>query len=101
MDPHVFEKEKKRKNVGFTAGNIETLRQYRQLIRGQGRSHCFPASRRQHFGRVYDDFVRLIFFHVYGETSILYGELPEESPEQFRFLSPMNQNLVTSTFGKY
>ena len=35
-------------------------------------------------GRVYDDFVRLLFFHPYREVSILTGELPEES-EQFRF----------------
>ena len=38
-------------------------------------------------GRVYydEDFVRLFFLHVERETSILAGELPEES-EQFRFL---------------
>ncbi len=36
-------------------------------------------------GRVYDDFVRLIFFHEHRETSILTGELPEES-EQFRLV---------------
>jgi hypothetical protein len=36
-------------------------------------------------GRVSDDFVRLFFFHVHREGSILAGELTEES-EQFRFL---------------
>jgi hypothetical protein len=36
-------------------------------------------------GRVYEDFTRLFFFHVYREASILVGELPDES-EQFRFL---------------
>ena len=35
-------------------------------------------------GRVYDDFVRLIFLHSHRESSILVGELPEES-EQFHF----------------
>ncbi len=35
-------------------------------------------------GRVYDDFVRLLFLHAHLESSILAGELPEES-EQFRF----------------
>ncbi len=35
-------------------------------------------------GRVYDDFVRLIFLHTHRESSILDGELPQES-EQFRF----------------
>jgi hypothetical protein len=34
-------------------------------------------------GLVYDDFVRLLFFHEHSESSILTGELPEES-EQFR-----------------
>ena len=36
-------------------------------------------------GRVYEDFERLLFLHAHRETSILAGELPEES-EQFRFL---------------
>ncbi len=36
-------------------------------------------------GHVYDDFVCLIFLYVHRETSILTGELPEES-DQFRFL---------------
>ncbi len=38
-------------------------------------------------GRVYKDFARLLFLHANRETSILDGELPEES-EQFRFLRP-------------
>jgi hypothetical protein len=36
-------------------------------------------------GHVYEDFTRLLFLHTHRETSILSGELPEES-EQFRFL---------------
>ena len=36
-------------------------------------------------GLVYDDFVLLIFLHVHHETSILPGELPEES-EHFCFV---------------
>ena len=36
-------------------------------------------------GRVYDDFVRLLFLHVHREASILAGESPEAS-DQFRFL---------------
>ena len=36
-------------------------------------------------GRVYNDFVRLLFLHTHREASILAGELPEES-DQFRFL---------------
>jgi hypothetical protein len=30
-------------------------------------------------GRIYDDFVRLLFLHGHRETSFLAGELPEES----------------------
>ena len=36
-------------------------------------------------GRVYDDFVRLLFLYEHREARILAGELPEES-EKFRFL---------------
>ena len=36
-------------------------------------------------GRIYHEFVPLLFLHVHREVSILAGALPEES-EQFRFL---------------
>ena len=36
-------------------------------------------------GRLYDDFLRLLFLHAHREASALAGELPEES-DQFRFL---------------
>ena len=36
-------------------------------------------------GRLYDVFIRLVFFHTHRETSVLVNELPEES-DQFRFL---------------
>ena len=42
-----------------------------------------PSTRQT--GRVYEDFVRLIFLHTHREARILAGELPEES-EQFRCL---------------
>ncbi len=52
-------------------------------------------------GRVYDDFVRLLFLYVYHETSIftiLAGELHEES-EQFRFWRTARlENLVCEAF---
>ena len=35
--------------------------------------------------RLYDDFIRLFFFHCHRESSTLTHELPEES-DQFRFL---------------
>ena len=36
-------------------------------------------------GRLYDDFIRLLFLHAHREASALANELPEES-EQLRFL---------------
>ena len=36
-------------------------------------------------GRMYDEFIRLLFLHVHREASALDNELPEES-DQFRFL---------------
>ena len=36
-------------------------------------------------GRLYDDFILLVFLHDHREVSVLTNELPEES-DQFRFL---------------
>ncbi len=36
-------------------------------------------------GRMYDEFIRLLFFHTHRETSVSVNELPEES-DQFLFL---------------
>ncbi len=36
-------------------------------------------------GRLYDDFIRLFFWHVHREVSVFPTELPEDS-DQFRFL---------------
>ena len=36
-------------------------------------------------GRIYDDFLRLLFFHVHREASALANDIPEESGH-FRFL---------------
>ena len=36
-------------------------------------------------GGLYDDFIRLLFFHSHRETSVLANELPEVS-DQFRFI---------------
>ena len=47
-------------------------------------------------GRIYDDFVRLIFLYGHREASFLARELPEES-EQFRFLRAARlENLKVS-----
>ena len=37
------------------------------------------------WGRIYDDFILLLFLHAHREASSLTNELPEES-DQFRFL---------------
>ena len=37
-------------------------------------------------GRLYDDFIRLLFMHAHREASALANELPEES-DQFHFLT--------------
>ena len=60
------------------------MRNYRPMYRRPDPIVCLPDSVSTS-GRVYDDFTRLLFLHVYREASILTGELPEE-PEQFRFL---------------
>ena len=43
-------------------------------------------------GRLYDDFIRLIFLHSHREASVLANQLTEES-DQFRFLSSCFSNL--------
>ena len=38
-------------------------------------------------GRLYEEFIRLLFFHTHRDVSVLTNELPEES-DQFLFLRP-------------
>jgi hypothetical protein len=49
-------------------------------------------------GRVYEDFTRLFFLHSHRETSILAGELPEES-ERFRFLRASRLSNLKDSVG--
>ena len=49
-------------------------------------------------GRVYEDFTRLFFLHVYREVSNLSGELPEES-EQFRFFRVSHLDNLKGSVG--
>ncbi len=49
-------------------------------------------------GHVYEDFALLLFLHVYRESSILSGELPEES-EQFRFLRSSHLTNLKDSVG--
>ena len=61
------------------------IRHYRQIYEDRPDPIVFLPIIVSTSGRVYEDFARLIFLHAHRETSILAGELPEES-EQFRFL---------------
>ena len=61
------------------------IRHYRQIYEDRPDPIVFLPITVSTSGRVYEDFTRLLFLHVYREASILAGELPEES-QQFRFL---------------
>ena len=64
-------------------------RHYRQLYGDRPEPIVFLPVAVSTSGRVYDDFVRLLFLHAHREASILAGELPEQS-EQFRFLRALH-----------
>ena len=61
------------------------IRHYRQLYADKPDPVIFLSVSANTSGRIYDDFVCLLFLHAHREASILAGELPEES-DQFRFL---------------
>ena len=49
-------------------------------------------------GRLYDDFIRLLFFDSHREASVLTNDLPEVS-DQFRFLSDVCFTNLKGTVG--
>ena len=61
------------------------IRHYRSLYLNRPDPIAFLPLAVDTSDRLYDDFIRLFFFHVHRETSVLVNELPEES-DQFRFL---------------
>ena len=61
------------------------IRHYRQIYTDRPDPIVFLSVAVSTSGRVYEDFTRLLFLHTHRETSILAGELSEESG-QFRFL---------------
>jgi hypothetical protein len=61
------------------------IRNYRQIYVDRPDPIVFLPIAVSTSGRVYEDFARLLFSHIHRESSIMSGELPEES-EQFRFL---------------
>jgi hypothetical protein len=52
----------------------------KKIFLGSSRPNCFYTS-----GRLYADFIRLLFLHAHREASAMANELPEAS-DQFRFL---------------
>ena len=57
------------------------IRHYRQIYADRPDPIVFLPITVSTSGRVYDDFVRLLFLHAHHEASALAGELPEESDQ--------------------
>ena len=74
------------------------IRHYRQLYADKPDPVIFLPVAVNTSGRVYENFVRLLFLHVHREASILAGELPEES-DQFRFLRAPRLATLKVTVG--
>ncbi len=62
-----------------------TIRHYRNLYLNHPDPIAFIPLTVDTTGRMYDEFIRLLFLHAHREESTLANELPEES-DQFRFL---------------
>jgi hypothetical protein len=60
------------------------IRHYRQLYINHPEPIAFMPVTVDTVGRIYEDFIRLLFLHAHREASALANEIPEES-EQFRF----------------
>ncbi len=58
---------------------------YRQLYINRPDPIDFLPATVDTTGRLYDDFIRLLFLHTHLECSTLTNETPEES-DQFRFI---------------
>ena len=58
---------------------------YRQLYLDRPEPIAFMLVAVDTSGRIYDDFLRLLFLHAHREASALANDIPEESG-QFRFL---------------
>jgi hypothetical protein len=61
------------------------IRHYRNLCLNRPDPIAFLPLAVDTLGRLYDDFLHLLFLHAHREASALTNELPEES-DQFRFL---------------
>jgi hypothetical protein len=69
------------------------IQHYRQIYADRPDPIVFLPITVSTSGRVYEDLARLLFLHTHRETSILTGELPEES-DQFRFLRESHVCLI-------
>ena len=78
IPPHTLMMDVKMTHDHFGC-STQKIRHYRQLYEDKTDSVIFLSVTANTSGRIYDDFVRLLFLHVHRETSILAGELPEES----------------------
>jgi hypothetical protein len=74
------------------------IRHYRQIYADTPDPIVFLPIAVSTSGRVYEDFPRLFFLHTHRETSMLAGELPEES-EQFRFLRTSHLDNLKDSVG--
>ena len=61
------------------------IRYYRNLYLNHPDLNVFIPLVVDTTGRLYEEFIRLLFLHTHREASVLANELPEES-DQFRFL---------------
>ena len=61
------------------------IRHYRNIYLNRPDPIAFTPSAVDTTGRLYDEFIRLLFLHTHREASAWSNELPEES-DQFRFL---------------
>ncbi len=72
-------------DVDFKEVSRIKIRHYRNLYLNHPDPIAFIPLAVDTTGRMYDEFIRLLFLHSHREVSALINELPEES-DKFRFL---------------
>ena len=74
------------------------IRHYRNLYLNHSDPIAFIPLTVDTTGRMYDEFIRLLFLHAHREASTLANELSEES-DQFRFLHSSCFNNLKGVVG--
>ena len=69
------------------------IRHYRNVYLNHSDPIAFILLAVDTTGRLYDDFIRLLFLHAHREASVLDNELPEEA-DHFRFLRAVCFSLI-------